>query len=115
VTVNKMVPTQQTVKVCKTRCVPECKTETYTVMVKHCVPYEATRTVSKCVPVCETYTACRMVARTVEKQVACAPSCGCETTCCERPSRLGALRGLFHRSSCDTGCGCGSSGGCGCH
>jgi hypothetical protein len=94
VTVNKMVATQQKVKVCKTRCVPECKTETYTVQVPHQVAFEATRMVSRCVPVCETYTACRMVAKTVEKKV---PVCGCESSCGCGCEDHGASRGLFHR------------------
>jgi hypothetical protein len=116
VTVNKMVPTQKTVTVCKTKCVPETKCETYTVSCPHQVAVECTRMVTRCVPVCETYTACRMVPHTVEKKVACettcacAPSCGCESTCgCESKlhARLGAFRGLFHKSSCSTGgCGC---------
>jgi hypothetical protein len=103
VTVNKMVPTQQKVMVCKTRCIPETKTETYTALVPHQVAYEATRMVSRCVPVCETYTACRMVAKTVEKQVPCGceTSCCCESSCCES----GAHRGLFHRLR-GHGCGC---------
>src|SRR5207253_10529681 len=50
VTVNKTVATQQKVMVCKTRCVPECKTETYTVSVPHQVAFESTRMVSRCVP-----------------------------------------------------------------
>ncbi len=95
VTVNKMVSTQQKVKVCKTRCIPECKTETYTAMVPHKVAFESTRMVSRCVPVCETYTACRMVAKTVEKKVPV--STGCETSCGCGGEEHGGKRGLFHR------------------
>jgi hypothetical protein len=111
VTVNKMVPTQQKVKVCKTRCIPETKTETYTCQVSRQVAYEATRMVSKCVPVCETYTACRMVAKQVTKQVpVCETSCGCETSCCDESQ---GVRGLLHRL-CGRGRGHGHDGGCGC-
>jgi hypothetical protein len=98
VTVNKMVPTTKMVKVCKTRCVPETKTETYTVMVPHKVAYEATRMVTKCVPVTEKYTCCKMVARQVEKQVACDTGCG--ESCCEEHHRGGFLQGLLHKRSC---------------
>jgi hypothetical protein len=102
VTVCKMVPQQQTVKVCVNRCVPEQKTVTCTVMVARKVPYEATRTVARCVPVQEKYTACRMVCRTVEKQVpveTCGESCessSCYTPCCE--SGHGHRRG--HKGKC---------------
>jgi len=111
VTVKKMVPHQEKVKVCKTRCVPECKTETYTCMVKKCVATEATRMVTKCVPVCETYTACRMVKHTVEKQVACAP-CACESACeCACP-RATPLRDLLHRLHSRGDCGCDTCTSC---
>jgi hypothetical protein len=81
VTVNKMIPVQETFKVCTTRCVNEVVNETCTVYVKRCVPFEATRCVARCVPVIEKYTACRLVCRPVCKQVpVCAPSC---VPCCE--------------------------------
>jgi len=112
VTVNKMVPTQKTFKVCKTRCIPETKCETYCVSVPHQVAVECTRMVSRCVPCTETYTACRMVAKTVEKKVLCDTGCGCATSCCEtscceskKHAFFGAFKGLFHKSS-SCGCGC---------
>jgi hypothetical protein len=81
VTVNKMVPYQETYKVCTHRCVSEVVNHTYTVNVRKCVPYEATRCVARCVPVVETYTACKMVAQTVCKQVpVCEPTC---VPCCK--------------------------------
>jgi hypothetical protein len=81
------------------KCVPECKTETYTVQVKKCIPYTATRTVCVCVPHQEACTMTRCVKRCVEKEVAVTCGCesSCETSCCE--SSGGGLRGLFHRSS----------------
>ncbi len=116
VTVNKMIPTTQKVMVCKTRCVPECKTEQYTVNVSHCVPYEATRNVTRCVPVCETYTACRMVAHTVEKQVACGCDTGCGTTCgCEEHHSKFFSGGLLHKLRGHGDCGCEAAPSCGCH
>jgi hypothetical protein len=87
VTVCKMVPKQVTTQVCCYRCVPQQKTETYTVMVSKCVPYQATRTVARCVPCQETVVCCRMVPRTVVKQVACASPCNTcgnvGNTCCQ--------------------------------
>jgi hypothetical protein len=68
------------VTVCK--CVPRCKTETYTVCVEKKIPYQATREVCKCVPHQETVRCCRMVQRVVEKEV---PVCdtGCQPSCCD--------------------------------
>ena len=71
---------QKEVQVCCYKCVPECRTEQYTVMKTRMVPYQATRCVAVCVPCQETVTCCRMVARTVVKQVPCAPCCD---TCCK--------------------------------
>jgi hypothetical protein len=76
VTVNRVVPQQQTYKVCVNRCVTEVKEETYTVLVPRQVPFQATRTVTRCVPVVETVTLCRMVPRVVQKQVPVTPCCG---------------------------------------
>src|SRR5439155_1842263 len=98
VTVMKKVATQQTRKVTVCKCVPECRTETYTVQVRKCVPYQATRTVVKCVPTCGKYTACRMVPRCVQKQV-CDDGCSVSSTC-------GFRHGLRHKLR---GHGCGSS------
>ncbi len=104
VTVCKVVPQQQTVRVCVNRCVPEQKTVTCTVMVSRKVPYEAVRTVARCVPVQEKYTACRMVCRTVEKQVpvetcgGCAETSSCYTPCCG--SGHGHRRGHGHKAGC---------------
>jgi len=122
VTVVKMVPKTVTEKVTCVKCVPVCKTETYTCITHKCVPYEATRTVTKCVPVCEEVTCCRMVAKTVTKQVPCAPACdacsscnSCETCC--KPSLHDRLQGLFAKRGCGCDSGCsGSCGGCStCH
>jgi hypothetical protein len=115
VSVKKLVPHQEKVKVCKTRCVPEVKTETYTCLVKKCVAVEETRNVIKCVPVCETYTACRMVKHTVEKQVPCAP-CACECACECKPEFGARLKELLHKlhghhcDSCDTCSSCATCG-----
>jgi len=79
----RKVPQQQTYKVCAYRCVPEQRTESYTVMVPRRVPFEATRTVARCVPVQERVTACRMVPRTVVRQVPAASCAACEETCCQ--------------------------------
>jgi hypothetical protein len=81
VTVNRLVPVQETFKVCSHKCVSEVVNDTVTVYVKTCVPYEATRCVATCVPVVEKVTACRMVCRTVCKQVpVCEP---CAVPCCK--------------------------------
>jgi len=101
VTVCKNVPVQEVVKVTTWKCVPECKTENYTVMVKRCVPYTATRCVSHCVPVCEKYLATRCVPVCVAKQVPV-----CETSCCEEEpccKKGGFFSGMFSRRSkcCD--------------
>jgi hypothetical protein len=81
----KCVPKCVTQRVCCTRCVPECRQITCTVMVQKCIPYQACRKVCVCVPCCEQVTCCRMVCRCVAKQVpVCAPCCTtcCETSCC---------------------------------
>jgi hypothetical protein len=80
VPVCKLVPHQETVKVCSYRCVAVPQTQTVTVMVSRCVPYEATRTVVRCVPAEEKVTLCRMVPHVVQKQVPIVPCC-C-TPCC---------------------------------
>ena len=115
------------------RCVPECRTETYTCCVTKCVPYQATRCVTVCVPHCVTEQVCRMVPKCVTKQVPCcppacpspcAPAChdACAAPACDpcaapcKPKRarlLDRLGGLCNRNkggdccpiSCDTGCG----------
>jgi hypothetical protein len=117
VCVTKKVPCYETVKVCKTRCIPECVTETYTVNVSKCIPYQATRCVTKCVPHCEKVQACRMVCKAVCKQVpVCEPTC-CQPSCCEPccESKGGLFSRMFGRKgccetsccqpTCDTGCG----------
>jgi len=121
--VVECVPTTCTVKTCKKvekqvtcnvtvcRCVPECKTETYTCVTNKMVPYEACRTVKVCVPCKQTVEKCRMVCREVQKQVAV--TC-CPTTCCESKCHRFHFNvsGLFHRScGCDS---CGSTPSC-CH
>lgn len=70
----------------RVKCVPECKTETYTVNVQKCIPYQATRTVSVCVPCQEEVTMTRLVCRKVEKEVPV-----CATECC-KPSFLSCSR-----------------------
>lgn len=94
VCVTKKVPCYETKKVCCTRCVPECVTETYTVNVSRCVPYQATRCVTKCVPVGEKVTACRMVCKPVCKEVPVCDPCAdlnAGSDCC------GGSGGLFGR------------------
>jgi hypothetical protein len=93
VTVCRMVPQQQTFKVCVNRCVPETHVENYTVMVPRQVASEATRTVCVPVPVQENVTCTRLVARTVEKWV---PA----ETCCTEAGYAPAAGGLFHRRGC---------------
>lgn len=85
VTVNKMVPSQQSYQVTSYRCVPEIKIETYTVQVPHQVAYPATRTVTRCVPVHETVQLTRMVPRCVTKEVP-VESC-CTAICCPAPKK----------------------------
>jgi len=82
VTVCKPVTEQITVKVNFSKCVPELKTETYTVLVPKCVPVACVRKVAICVPVVEKYTACKMVPVTVEKEVVCTPCC--TPSCCKK-------------------------------
>jgi hypothetical protein len=135
VSVWKSIPKTVTCNETFWKCVPVCKTETYTCnvsrcvpyeatrMVSHCVPYEATRNVSRCVPyeatrnvtrcvpVTEEVTACRMVARQVEKRVpVCETPCNacntcCETSCC-KPSLRDRLGSLRGRFGHKGGCGC---------
>jgi hypothetical protein len=82
---------EETCQVTCYKCVPECRTESYTAWCKRLVPFQATRTVAVCVPHQETVTCCRMVCRTVEKRVpvqtCCAPACcdSCCSTCCCKP------------------------------
>lgn len=82
------------VPVCKTRCVPEVKTCTYTVCKPVCKPVVCTRTVNVCVPVTEKVTVCKMVPRWVEKPAPattdaccnpCVPCCVpvCKKICCK--------------------------------
>jgi hypothetical protein len=68
------------VTTCCYRCVPEVKTEQYTVMKTRSVPVQMTRCVAVCVPVEEKVTCCRMVAKTVIKEVPCCTSC-CSPCC----------------------------------
>jgi hypothetical protein len=119
VNVWKSVPKTVTCKETFWKCVPVCKTETYTCIKHVCVPYEACRTVNKCVPCTEEVTCCRMVSRCVAKQVpVCEQSC-CGSTCCEEScckARFGdRMRGWFANRHNGCGCesGCGFSGGCG--
>ena len=111
---------QEKYQVCSYRCVPENRTETYTVNLVKCVPCQATRNVCVCVPYQQSVTCTRMVTRTVTRQVPCespAPACGapCASSApCAAPcSTCGHHRhqrschrcaGLFHR---EHGCGCG--------
>jgi hypothetical protein len=106
VTVCKTEMRQEKRQVCTYQCVPEQKTETYTVNISRCVPYQATRTVRVCVPYQETVTCTRMVARQVTRQVPCepAPTC-CETSCCGGGHGHRAA-GLFFRGRGHGGCGC---------
>ncbi len=108
VTVNKIERREEKVQVTCYKCVPEQKTETYTVMTTRTVPYQATRTVKVCVPYTETVTLTRMVPRKVEKQVpvevcAAAPCCpsDCCTPCGGRKHRRCAGLGMRHRGCCD--------------
>jgi len=119
VSVWKSIPKTVVCKENVWKCVPICKTETYTAYVSRCVPYEATRTISRCVPVTEEVTCCKMVAKTVQKQVPCYPTsnvCNACDTGCERESFGHKLRGMFasrhhHEGGCEGGCG--STCGCG--
>jgi hypothetical protein len=101
VTVNKMVPSQQSYQYTTYKCVPEIKVETYTVQVPHQVAYQATRTVSRCVPVQETVQLCRMVPRCVTKVVP-VESC-CTTICCSSGHKFFAKKAHKHHAApcCD--------------
>jgi len=113
---------EERVKVCSYRCVPEQVCQKYTVCVMQRVPYQCTRCVSVCVPCEELVTCTRYVARTVTREVPCAPvnECCGSSNCCEshRHSLFrGAshLRGHGHRHGgcCESSCGgCGGCGGC---
>lgn len=87
VTVYKKEMRTETCQVTCHKCVPECKTEEVTVMVRKSVPYEATRTVCVCVPHAEEVTCTRMVAKVVEKEVPVCPAPCCEPCCCPKPRR----------------------------
>src|SRR5262249_36285460 len=80
-TEHRKVPYQ----VCRYKCVPECRTETYTCTETRTVPFTCTRNVQVCVPFCETCTGTRMVVRCVARQVPCAPSCDTSCCCCPAP------------------------------
>jgi hypothetical protein len=101
--------------VCVTKCIPETHVEKYTACVRTMVPYEACRTVCCRVPHEECVTCTRMVARTVTREVPCAPACApaCNTcnTCdtCGRSSFFSRFGSVFSRG----GCGCGTTS-CGC-
>jgi hypothetical protein len=59
------------------KCVPETRTETYTVCCTKVVPYTACRKVPVCVPCTTTVKVCKMVPTWVDVQVpACDPCCG---------------------------------------
>ena len=75
VTVCKPVSHTEMVKVTVNKCVPEVKTETYTVLVPKTVAVQSVRKVAVCVPVTETYTATKLVPKTVEKEVVESPCC----------------------------------------
>jgi hypothetical protein len=94
VTCYKQEVREEKVNVTCCKCVPECKTETYTCYVQKLVPFQATRTVQVCVPTTETVTCCRMVCRTVEKKV---PVC---ETCCYEPCCTHKCHKHFHKSCC---------------
>jgi hypothetical protein len=120
VNVWKSVPKTVVCKENFWKCVPVCKTETYTAYVSHCVPYEATRMASRCVPVTEEVTCCRMVCKTVEKQVPCyneCNACSACNECCERESLFDRLRGRLasfrHHRDCGCESSCGSCSSCG--
>ncbi len=121
VNVWKSIPKTVVCKENVWKCVPVCKTETYTANVSRCIPYQATRMVSRCVPCTEEVTACRMVAKTVQKQVPVAQSCASPCNeCCERESFGHRLRGWFEsrrhhggECGCEASCGGGSTCGCG--
>jgi len=83
VTTYKKEVRQEQCQVTCYRCVPECRTETYTVLVQRSVPVQATRCVAVCVPVTETVTATRLVAKTTMKQVPCDACSSCCDTCCK--------------------------------
>jgi hypothetical protein len=116
VTTCKIEQRTETCPVTRCRCVPECRTETYTCCVAKQVPFQCTRTVKVCVPCTETVTCCRMVPKCVEKQVACG-GCGesCGNTCCGHVASYHkhAMRGHKHGHDCGTSSCCDS--GCGCH
>lgn len=85
----RMEQRTEMVTVNRTRCVPECKTETYTCWEERTVPCTETRTVTVCVPCQETVKVCKMVPVWVDKEVPAAPAChdcghgcgGCDHGC----------------------------------
>ncbi len=83
VTVCKKEYKTECVPVTRTRCIPECHTETCTVNVSRCVPYQATRQVTVCVPHTETVMVCRTVCKKVAKEVPVVESCcdSCAPVC----------------------------------
>ena len=116
VTVCKKVAVHEKVKVCVNKCVPQCKTETYTCCVPKCVAVQCTRKVKHCVPCTETVNCCRMVCHKVAKEVACTPSCNtcgsCDSGCGTKCHRT---CGWFKSKSCGCstcGSGCSTCGGC---
>jgi hypothetical protein len=91
VNVCKKVYRTEVVPVTRTRCIPECHQETYTVNVSRCVPYKATRQVEVCVPHTETYMATRCVCKKVAKEVPVVESC-CESPCCNECDSCGSRK-----------------------
>jgi hypothetical protein len=93
VNVCRIVMKQETVPVTTWKCVPETKTENYTVQVAHSVPYEASRQVCVRLPHQETVTCTRMVPHTKMVEVPC-----CEETCAKC---CGGRWHRRHRDCCD--------------
>jgi hypothetical protein len=94
VTVMRRELRQEQYQVTCCKCVPEQRTETYTVLTSRRVPYQATRCVPVCVPCVEQTPA---------------PACGqcCEKPCCERSCHTCSFRhwrsrcnGLHFRHEC---------------
>ncbi len=99
VTVIKHEYKTEVVPVTRTKCVPECHAETYTVNVSRCVPYQATRQVTVCVPHQETTMVCRTVCKKVAKEVpVCESSCNSCDSCAPACDTCGKKKhGLFGR------------------
>ncbi len=103
VTVCKLVQRQEQCQVTCYRCVPEQRTEQYTVMVTRKVPCQATR----CVPVCVPHV----------EQVPVAPACCGATVCCyEKTSccKTHGHRGRWFTGRCHRHTDCCESSDC-CH